>query len=171
MSKRAAIGFAGGVGGGCGVATFEVSIFGDSIFGVSIFVDSIFEVPSFGVSIFGGSIFGVSIFGVSIFKVSLGAWVISGEATRAISGFRSTGGLFVAVGRAGAVFEIFVSSSSRTVSWIMAPQVRQIDKVGARSRLQTGHIIGRIGLAWIEKVSATGKNAVRISEVTLRRQQ
>ncbi|MGI8811901.1 MAG: hypothetical protein ACR2IH_05160 [Pyrinomonadaceae bacterium] len=36
---------------------------------------------------------------------------------------------------------IFVWSSSRTVSFIIAPHVRQIDNVGARSRLQTGQII------------------------------
>ena len=80
-------------------------------------------------------------------------------------------GLTVIIGRGGPDFEILVSSSSRTVSWIMAPQVRQMDSVGARSRLQTGHIICVDGLAWIKKVSATGENAVRISEVTLSRQQ
>jgi hypothetical protein len=36
---------------------------------------------------------------------------------------------------------IFVWSSSRTVSFIIAPQVRQIESVGARSRLQTGQFI------------------------------
>ena len=45
---------------------------------------------------------------------------------------------------------IFVSSSSRTVSFIIAPQAKQIDKVGARSRLQTGQIIGFKGeVNWI----------------------
>ena len=39
-------------------------------------------------------------------------------------------------------FTIFDSSSSRTVSCIIAPQVRQIDRVGASSRLQTGQFIG-----------------------------
>jgi hypothetical protein len=40
-----------------------------------------------------------------------------------------------------AAIVIFVSNSSRTVSFIIAPHVRQMDKVGARSRLQTGQII------------------------------
>jgi hypothetical protein len=29
------------------------------------------------------------------------------------------------------------------VSWIIAPHVRQMERVGASSRLQTGHIIRR----------------------------
>ena len=36
---------------------------------------------------------------------------------------------------------IFVCSSSRTESFIIAPQVRQIDNVGASVRLQTGQFI------------------------------
>ena len=85
-----------------------------------------------------GGVTGVDISGFGVVRLPLGARVCAGDA-------------------GGIEREIFVSSSSRTVSWIIAPQVRQIDKVGARSRLQTGHIIGRIGLAWIEKVSARAK--------------
>jgi hypothetical protein len=36
---------------------------------------------------------------------------------------------------------ILVSSSSRTESFTIAPQAKQIDKVGASSRLQTGQFI------------------------------
>src|SRR5690606_33506877 len=36
---------------------------------------------------------------------------------------------------------ILVSSSSRTVSWTIAPQVKQIEREGASSRLHTGQFI------------------------------
>lgn len=52
-----------------------------------------------------------------------------------------------------AEMDILVSNSSRTLSFIMAPHVKQIDRVGARSRLQTGQIIGvsilGTGFGWL----------------------
>jgi hypothetical protein len=56
------------------------------------------------------------------------------------------------------------------VSLIIAPHVRQIDSVGARSRLQTGHIIGVVEISGFGG-QRLGQIAERISEITLRRQQ
>ena len=143
MSNRAATGFAGDAG----AADFGASIR---------------DAEDFGVSILGTGAFGVSILG-------------AGASTLAGGGSNGFGASVLTAGSAGIAFglsrplfevasppvlEIFVSNSSRTVSCIIAPHVRQMDRVGARSRLQTGHIIGVLSLDWILicKVSATRAN-------------
>jgi len=104
---------------------------------------------------FGASIFGVggAILGVGAAIFGAGCAILGGGS--AILGFITRSPLFDFASpplfdfNGSQVREIFVSSSSRTVSWIMAPQVRQMERVGARSRLQTGHIIGVLELGWI----------------------
>jgi hypothetical protein len=143
VSNRAPTGFAGAAGAGA---------FGDSIRGAGDFEVSILDTGAFGVSILGA---GASTLGGRV-SIGLGASILT--AGSAGIAFRVSRPLFELA--SPAVFEIFVSNSSRTVSCIIAPHVRQMDRVGARSRLQTGHIIGVLSLDWILicKVSATRAN-------------
>jgi len=74
----------------------------------------------------------------------------------------STNSILVGVSGPDGILPILVSSSSRTVSFIIAPQVRQMESVGANSRLQTGQFIGlRFGqfyLGFDEREANRGKN-------------
>ena len=68
----------------------------------------------------------------------------------------------------------FASHSSRTVSFIIAPHEGQIDRVGARTRLQTGQFIG-LYLVSLERPPDSGgrellKNCLILSTFTLGRQ-
>jgi hypothetical protein len=117
-----------------------------------------------GVCVGGAVADGVAFFGITFLTGTL-AGTVGGGVVCTVAGF-GTGSfgpgvrfplVDAAVTPAG-VFEIFVSNSSRTVSLIIAPQVRQMERVGARSRLQTGHIIKRIGFSWIDCQSDSGKS-------------
>lgn len=137
--------FGGAISADC-VGEFEIVNVGGgtSAAGVAVFVnvggatsvEGLGEVENVA-SVAGVGEFGIVVLGGAASVVCPNISICSPRAT----GGGALIGFTVMIGRGGPVFEIFVSSSSRTVSWIMAPQVRQMDKVGARSRLQTGHII------------------------------